>query len=229
MKYTTFNNNVALAEQVVNELSLLEPHSRVLIPSGSTPQWVYDALAATHVAQHLTFFALDEWVNVPSESDGSCLSMINHDFVRKCTQPVKLIHFDPYASTEQNITHYESALNGEEFDYVILGVGMNGHIGLNEPGVSFDEDYLQTQLDDVTINVASHKYFSGKVTLTEGITVGLKKIIKAKKVIVIINHEAKRGIYQEIVNGDAHHTTIPAIYIKQFPQVNYYITKNLKG
>lgn len=229
MKCTAFDTNAALAEQVVSELQALKPHSRVLIPSGSTPRWIYDALAATKIAERLTFFALDEWINVPSESDGSCLSMINQDFVRKCAHPVQLIHFDPYASTEQNIAHYHTALNGEEFDYVILGVGMNGHIGLNEPGVSFDEDYLQTKLDEVTINVASHKYFSGDVTLTEGITVGLNKIIKAGKVIVIINHDAKKTIYQDIVNGDAQHTAIPAIYIKQFPQVNYYITKNLQG
>ncbi|MBJ9241187.1 glucosamine-6-phosphate deaminase [Citrobacter freundii] len=229
MKCTAFDNNAALAEQVVSELQALKPHSRVLIPSGSTPRWIYDALAATKIAERLTFFALDEWINVPSESDGSCLSMINQDFVRKCAHPVQLIHFDPYASTEQNIAHYNTALNGEEFDYVILGVGMNGHIGLNEPGVSFDEDYLQTKLDEVTINVASHKYFSGDVTLTEGITVGLNKIIKAGKVIVIINHDAKKTIYQDIVNGDAQHTAIPAIYIKQFPHVNYYITKNLQG
>ena len=229
MKCTAFDTNAALAEQVVSELQALKPHSRVLIPSGSTPRWIYDALAATTIAERLTFFALDEWINVPSESDGSCLSMINQDFVRKCAHPVQLIHFDPYASTEQNIAHYNTALNGEEFDYVILGVGMNGHIGLNEPGVSFDEDYLQTKLDEVTINVASHKYFSGDVTLTEGITVGLNKIIKAGKVIVIINHDAKKTIYQDIVNGDAQHTAIPAIYIKQFPHVNYYITKNLQG
>lgn len=229
MKCTAFDTNAALAEQVVSELQALKPHSRVLIPSGSTPRWIYDALAATKIAERLTFFALDEWINVPSESDGSCLSMINQDFVRKCAHPVQLIHFDPYASTEQNIAHYHTALNGEEFDYVILGVGMNGHIGLNEPGVSFDEDYLQTKLDEVTINVASHKYFSGDVTLCEGITVGLNKIIKAGKVIVIINHDAKKTIYQDIVNGDAQHTAIPAIYIKQFPHVNYYITKNLQG
>lgn len=229
MKCTAFDTNAALAEQVVSELQALKPHSRVLIPSGSTPRWIYDALAATKIAERLTFFALDEWINVPSESDGSCLSMINQDFVRKCAHPVQLIHFDPYASTEQNIAHYNTALNGEEFDYVILGVGMNGHIGLNEPGVSFDEDYLQTKLDEVTINVASHKYFSGDVTLTEGITVGLNKIIKAGKVIVIINHDAKKTIYQDIVNGDAQQTAIPAIYIKQFPHVNYYITKNLQG
>lgn len=229
MKCTAFDTNAALAEQVVSELQALKPHSRVLIPSGCTPRWIYDALAATKIAERLTFFALDEWINVPSESDGSCLSMINQDFVRKCAHPVQLIHFDPYASTEQNIAHYNTALNGEEFDYVILGVGMNGHIGLNEPGVSFDEDYLQTKLDEVTINVASHKYFSGDVTLTEGITVGLNKIIKAGKVIVIINHDAKKTIYQDIVNGDAQHTAIPAIYIKQFPHVNYYITKNLQG
>lgn len=229
MKCTTFDTNTALADQVVSELSTLKPHSRVLIPSGSTPRWVYDALAATPTARHLTFFALDEWVNVPSESDGSCLSMINQDFVHKCPYPVRLVHFNPFASTAENIALYETALNGEEFDYVILGVGMNGHIGLNEPGVPFDEDYLQTQLDELTINVASTKYFSGDVTLTEGITVGLNKIIKAGKVIVIINHETKKQVYQDIVNGDALNTPVPAIYIKQFPQVNYYITKNLQG
>lgn len=229
MKSTAFDTNAALAEQVVSELAALKPHSRVLIPSGSTPQWIYDALAATDIAERLTFFALDEWVNVPSDSDGSCLSMINQDFVHKCAHPVQLIHFDPDASTEQNIAHYNAALNGEEFDYVILGVGMNGHIGLNEPGVAFDADYLQTKLDDVTIKVASNKYFSGDVTLTEGITVGINKILKAGKVIVVINHEAKKEIYQEIVHIDAQHTLIPAIYIKQFPQVHYYITKNLQG
>lgn len=229
MKCTTFENNAALAEQVVSELSALKPHSRVLIPSGSTPRAVYAAMAATNIAERLTFYALDEWVNVPSESDGSCLSMINQDFVHKCAHPVQLIHFDPYASMKQNVDHYNAALNGEEFDYVILGVGMNGHIGLNEPGVSFDEDYLQTKLDDVTVNVASQKYFSGDVTLTEGITVGLNKIIKAEKVVVIINHETKKEIYQHIVNGDARNTQVPAIYLKQFPHIQYYITKNLEG
>lgn len=138
---------------------------------------------------------------MPSESDGSCLNMINQDFVHKCAYPVRLVHFNPFASTAQNIAHYQTALNGEEFDYVILGVGMNGHIGLNEPGVPFDEDYLQTQLDDVTINVASHKYFSGDVTLTEGITVGLNKIIKAGKVIVIINHDTKKIFIRRLLTA----------------------------
>lgn len=229
MKTTTFSNNPALAAQVVSELAELKPNSRILIPSGSTPRWIYDALATTTIAKDHTFFALDEWVNVPSDLDGSCLSMINADFVHKCQHPVQLVHFDPFAATEQNIAMYNAALEGQEFDYVILGVGMNGHIGLNEPGVTFDADYLQTELDDITIKVASSKYFSGDVTLTEGITVGLNKIVKAKKVIVIINNENKKGVYQDIVNGDALNTNIPAVYIKKFPQVHYYITKDLQG
>ncbi len=229
MNCSTFDNNPALAQQVVAELSTLKPHSRVLIPSGSTPRWIYQALAKTHIAENLTFFALDEWVNVPAESDGSCLSMINQDFTHQCPHPVKLVHFDPFASKEQNIALYNDALGGEEFDYVILGVGMNGHIGLNEPGVSFDEDYLQAKLDEITIKVASNKYFSGDVTLTEGITVGLNKILKAKKIIIIINNEEKQSVYRDIVKGDAHNTIVPAVYMKQFPQVSYYITKNIEG
>ncbi|MGL5600286.1 MAG: 6-phosphogluconolactonase [Silvania sp.] len=229
MKTVIFKDNNALAQQIVAELSILKPGARVLIPSGSTPRWVYEALAKTNIAENLTFFALDEWLKVPVEMDGSCLSMINEDFINKCQHPVKLVHFDPFYTREQNVAVYEAALDGAEFDYVILGVGMNGHIGLNEPGVELNADYLVTKLDDITIDVASRKYFSGAVTLEEGMTVGLNKIIKAEKVIVIINNEDKKPIYQEIVKGDAQNSRVPAVYIKQFPKVNYYITENIEG
>lgn len=229
MKTVTFKDNDALAQQIVAELSALKPGARVLIPSGSTPRWVYAALATTDIAEHLTFFALDEWLKVPVEREGSCLSMINKDFINKCQYPVKLIHFDPFYTREQNIAVYEAALDGAEFDYVILGVGMNGHIGLNEPGVDFNADYLVTKLDDITIDVASRKYFSGAVILSEGMTVGLNKIINADKVVVIINNENKKSVYQEIVKGDAQSSNVPAVYIKQFPGVNYYITENIEG
>lgn len=229
MNKTIFNDNDALAQQVVKELSQLKPNSRVLIPSGGTPRWIFKTLAGTDIANKLTFFALDEWLKVPSEMDGSCLSMINEDFVHRCSQPVKLVHFDPFQTRQQNIDIYETALNGAEFDYVILGVGMNGHIGLNEPGVDFTADYLVTKLDDVTIHVASKKYFSDDVTLSEGMTVGLNKIIKAAKVIIVINSEEKKNVYQEIVAVDPVSSNVPAIYLKQFPEINYYITKNIEG
>lgn len=229
MKTTIFKDNNALAQQVVAELSTLKLGARVLIPSGSTPHWIYDVLSTTSFTKNLTFFALDEWLKVPSEMDGSCLSMINADFINQCPHPVKLIHFDPFYTKEQNVAIYESVLNGAEFDYVILGVGMNGHIGLNEPGVDLNADYLVTKLDDLTIEVARKKYFSGTVALSEGMTVGINKIIKSKKIIVIVNNEAKKDIYREVVNGNPQNTNLPAVYIKQFSNVNYYITENIEG
>lgn len=228
MNISVFSDNEALARQVVSEIAQLPAGARILIPSGSTPRAIFGALAATPLVSQHTFFALDEWLNVPAEMDGSCLSMINADLVGPSPYPVDLVHFNAFDSQQQNIAHYQAALAGAEFDYVILGIGMNGHIGLNEPGVDFSADYLVTQLDDITIEVASRKYFSGTVKLSQGMTVGIGKIVKAKQVIVVVNNPDKSPIFRQIEAGDANDTVIPSVYLKQFDHVNYYITQNIE-
>ena len=60
-------------------------------------------------------------------------------------------------------------------DMMLLGAGMNGHLGLNEPGTSFDL-YSHIVFLDETTKIVGQKYFSGKVNLTAGITLGIRYI-----------------------------------------------------
>jgi 6-phosphogluconolactonase/glucosamine-6-phosphate isomerase/deaminase len=82
----------------------------------------------------------------------------------------------------------------------LLGAGMNGHLGLNEPGTPFDLYSHIVNLDDTTKKVGQ-KYFSGKVDLTMGITLGLKYIMEARMVILQLNGERKAEIVKKLIES----------------------------
>jgi 6-phosphogluconolactonase/glucosamine-6-phosphate isomerase/deaminase len=65
-------------------------------------------------------------------------------------------------------------------DLMLVGVGMNGHIGFNEPGVSIDNYTHVVDLDETTQKVGQ-KYFDQATELKQGITLGLKHFLHSKK------------------------------------------------
>ena len=86
-------------------------------------------------------------------------------------------------------------------DLMIVGIGMNGHIGFNEPGVSFDNYSHVIDLDDTTVSVGQ-KYFKTAVSLQKGITLGLKHLQESKKVLLLANGTKKAGVIKKTVEGE---------------------------
>jgi 6-phosphogluconolactonase/glucosamine-6-phosphate isomerase/deaminase len=78
---------------------------------------------------------------------------------------------------------------------------MNGHIGFNEPGVSFDNYSHVINLDESTISVGQ-KYFQSATTLQQGITLGLKHLQQSKKVLLLANGSKKAGVIKRTVESD---------------------------
>ena len=83
-------------------------------------------------------------------------------------------------------------------DVMLLGVGMNGHLGLNEPGGDFSEYAKVVELDPVTMRVGQ-KYFSSQTRLTRGITLGVHHIFDAKRVILQVGGAHKAEIVERFV------------------------------
>jgi len=86
-------------------------------------------------------------------------------------------------------------------DLMIVGIGMNGHIGFNEPGVLFDNYSHVIDLDNTTVSVGQ-KYFKTAVSLQKGITLGLRHLLESKKVLLIANGEKKSGVIKKTVEGE---------------------------
>jgi 6-phosphogluconolactonase/glucosamine-6-phosphate isomerase/deaminase len=83
---------------------------------------------------------------------------------------------------------------------MVVGIGMNGHIGFNEPGTSFDNLSHVIELDEITKSVGQ-KYFSEQVELSKGITIGFKHLLQAKKVFLMANGSKKADVIKKTLEG----------------------------
>jgi len=212
MQLKIYKDHQSLSDAAANDIIELvknKPNAVVCMASGETPRLTCKLLVEKVIKDKvdlsgITFIGLDEWVGIPPENEGSC-----HYFFQ--TEIFKPLHF----SSSQ--VHLFDALSGnldEEcrkadmviaekggIDLMIVGIGMNGHIGFNEPGVSFDNYAHVIDLDETTITVGQ-KYFKTPVTLQKGITLGLKHLQQSKKVLLLANGTKKAAVIKKTVEGE---------------------------
>jgi glucosamine-6-phosphate isomerase len=221
--YKDYQELSAEAAAEVIGLITKKPEAVICLASGDTPRLTCQLITAAALKEKTdlskcTFIGLDEWVGIPPENEGSC----RHFFETLLLKP---LNFSP----EQ--THLFDArskdLKGEcrkmdnlilekgGIDLMIVGVGMNGHIGFNEPGTSFDNYCHVIDLDDTTITVGQ-KYFKEPVQLKQGITLGLKHLQQSKKVLLIANGAKKAEVIRETMEGEINNR-FPATVIRTHP------------
>ena len=98
-------------------------------------------------------------------------------------------------------------------DLMIVGIGMNGHIGFNEPGTPFNILSHVAELDGTTKSVGQ-KYFKEKIILHQGITIGLRHLLNAKKVFLIADGTRKAAVIKKTVEGEVNEN-FPASIMQQ--------------
>lgn len=176
-------------------------NSLVCLASGHTPIGVFEELAKEVKENDLdlsgcTFLSLDEWVGIDPYDTGSSLTMLKRD----CFEPLGLQpHQTEYFHVEVNDLEKECERinslierNGG-LDIMLVGVGTNGHIGMNEPGTSFDA-YAHISILAEETKTVGQKYFSKPTALSLGITLGLRHLREARLPIVMASGEKKAAI-----------------------------------
>ena len=106
------------------------------------------------------------------------------------------------------------------FDIILLGMGMNGHLALNEPGTPFDSTVHTTQLDPITKEVGK-KYFEDTPQLSGGVTIGLGDMAKSRDVLLIVFGEKKREIIQKLLDSEPT-VDLPASFLKTLPHARVW-------
>ena len=195
----------AAADLVVAQIKK-KPESVLCFPSGESPLIVLEYLV--HYGKEKVidfdrcrFVGLDEWVGMNEKVEGSC----KHFMYSKFFNPLKIkgeqiIFFDGMAcDLDEECRKMDQYIkeNGP-VDLMMVGLGMNGHIGLNEPGTDFALYSHQAVLDPVTVNVAQ-KYFQKSTTLSGGITLGLQHFMEAETAVLIVSGEKKSAILKEVL------------------------------
>jgi galactosamine-6-phosphate isomerase len=209
MKLEVFPNSDVLAEKVADYiLNLLEekPNATLVLTSGSTPIKTYHILAQKAKKELFSkafIIGLDEWVGIGPKSEGSCRYIVEQNLLI------------PLGVSEKQYTFFDSLTSNLDsecqrvdqiifdrggLDFILVGIGLNGHIGLNEPGSSFMSYCQVTLLEEITINTGQ-KYFNTQTPLTQGITVGLKHLTQSKSAMIIAGGESKAAIIKKTIDS----------------------------
>ena len=185
-----------------------KPNLVLCMASGSTPALTCDMLVQKLKEEQIdyskfTFLGLDEWVGLPPTNTGSC----NYFFHKKIFEPIKLSSsqyflFNAMADDLKSECSKMDKVIADKggIDIMIVGIGMNGHIGFNEPGTSFAGLSHVAALDEITKSVGQ-KYFDGPVELGKGITIGFGHLMNTKKVFLMANGSKKAEVIKKTIEG----------------------------
>jgi len=219
MQLKIYKDYHTLSEAAANEIVDLvknKPNAVLCLASGDTPRLTCKLFAEKAIKEkldlsHITFIGLDEWVNIQQENEGSCHYFFHHEIFNPLHFSSAQIHlFNAMSgSLEDECRKMDTAIFEKGgIDLMIVGIGMNGHIGFNEPGVSFDNYSHVIDLDETTISVGQ-KYFKTAVSLQKGITLGLRHLQESKKVLLLANGTKKAEVIKKTVEGEIN-SSFPA-------------------
>lgn len=201
----------------------------ICVASGDSPAGIYQNFVERVQHNELdirnwTFLGLDEWVGLNGNDEGSCRYHLNAQlFSPLKINDDRICFFDGAAADlmEQcQITEATIQKHGG-IELAILGLGMNGHIGMNEPNTAASTRSHIIELDPITAQVGQ-KYFQTPQTLSKGITLGIGTLLEAKTIILIVNGEKKAAIVKQVLNGEISEK-IPASILRMHPNCFMYL------
>ena len=201
--------------------------ARICLATGGSPERMYEIFAETINKENIdisnvTFVKLDEWYDVEEDAPFTCNVFIKEKLLNKLNcQPKEVIAFQTQGDDfEEDCARIQNYLNKHPLDVMILGLGMNGHLGLNEPSEYLTLDAHIAALSETT---KTHDMATGK-ELTRGITIGMKGIFEAKSVLMLVCGGRKEEAFKNFMSRNIS-TTTPASFLWLHPNCNTIIDR----
>lgn len=214
------------AANIIAAQITLKPDGVIGLATGSTPEGTYAKLVEKYKAGDLDFSQistvnLDEYRGLEKTNDQSY-----HYFMQK--------HLFDHVNVREGVTHVPDGTNPdaaracEEYEEIIrnlggidlqlLGLGNNGHIGFNEPSSEFTKVTNCVDLTQSTIEANARFFTSIDDVPTQAYTMGIGTIMKAKKILVVVNGEGKADIVAKAFFGPVT-PEVPASILQLHPDV----------
>ncbi len=229
MKFYTVENYEKLSRQAANLISaqvIMKPNSVLGLATGSSPLGVYRQLIDWYNKGDLDFsevtsINLDEYVGLDEENDQSYRYFMQNNFFNHIN--IKRENtFVPNGCAEdadRECAEYDARIERVGgIDLQLLGIGLDGHIGFNEPADIFVKETHVVDLHESTIRANARFFENEDQVPKQAITMGMVSIMQAKKVLLIANGKAKKEIVEKAFFGPIT-PTIPASILQLHPDL----------
>ena len=209
MQLKIYANDHALADaasDMIIAAVATKPTALLCFATGDSPKLTYQLVVQKAESQNIDFtkcfiIGLDEWMNIEPGNSGTCHYFLHQYLLDPLGIHSSRVHlFDGLTKDEQRECEKMNQLIKDlgGIDLMVVGVGMNGHIGFNEPGTAENSETHVAVLDDTTRTVGK-KYFQTAVPITRGITLGLKQVMEARTVLMIANGKKKAPVIRRLL------------------------------
>lgn len=227
MKITIAKNerefDVTAAWRIITQM-LEKPNSVIGLSTGQTTINMHAIVSEIYAkypfdVSGITLFNVDELTNLPREYSGSCYTMILNQIAGPLGIPEENFIMPPTLSddfeSEAKLFEQKLAARGGA-DLQMLGLGANGHIGINQPGTPFESETWVSPMDpDFEARVRRETKVPDDHILG-GLTRGIKNIMHTRKLILIVKGAHKAEMVKKSVLGPVT-TDIPASVVQLHP------------
>lgn len=236
MKFITVDTYEKLSRQAANIISaqvILKPDSVLGLATGSSPLGAYKQLIEWYEKGDIDFSKvvsvnLDEYVGLDGTNEQSYRYFMNKNFFEH-------INIDMGNTFVPNGCAVDLAGEGKRYDEHIaelggidlqlLGIGLDGHIGFNEPDKYFVKSTHVVDLHESTIKANSRFFANIDEVPKRAITMGMVSIMQAKKILLIASGKEKRDILGKAFYGPIT-PEIPASILQLHPDITVIYSEN---
>ena len=229
MKFIKVDNYDKLSRQAANIISaqvIIKPDSVLGLATGSSPVGIYRQLIDWYNKGDIDFgevtsINLDEYVGLTEHDEQSYRyfmqdNLFDHINIRRENTYVPN---GCAADLEKECAEYDARIERMGgIDLQLLGIGLDGHIGFNEPADVFVKNTHVVDLHDSTIRANARFFNSVDEVPRQAVTMGMVSILQAKKILLIANGKAKKEILEKAFFGPIT-PAIPASILQLHPDI----------
>jgi glucosamine-6-phosphate deaminase len=213
------------ASEIVIDQIKKKPNTVLGLATGSTPLKLYSNLVSAYEKKEISFkhilsYNLDEYIGIDRNHSQSYYQYMHQHLFSLVDMNEENIHIpnNDVTRIDEIAELYNKDLNKHQIDLQILGIGSNGHIGFNEPGTPLGNETFIVELDEQTRKDNKRFFKSLNEVPKYAITMGIKNIMRSKKIILMASGIEKADAIYQMINGRVT-DELPASVLQLHPDV----------
>ena len=211
------------AWRIIGEI-LARPEAVIGLSTGKTTKNIHAVISDIYRqypfdVSRVTLFGVDEITNVPQTYKGACYTMLKTQLIHPLGLAETQFLMPPTVSDdpEKECRLFQQAIEAKGgIDLQVLGLGENGHLGFNQPGTPFESETWVSNMDDALEARIRKETNTPPGIKLGGLTLGLRTIMHARKIIIAAKGKAKAGIVRQMLAGPIT-TAVPASILQLHP------------
>ncbi len=219
------------AFEVVVAVVKQNPNAVLGCATGTTPLGLYANMIKDHKENGTSYkqiktVNLDEYAGLDITSDQSYVYFMRENLFKHLDMDLDNTNIENGKAVDKakECARYNALLDELQQDVQILGIGSNGHIAFNEPGTAFGSETHVVDLTESTIKDNSRLFEREEDVPRQAFTMGLKNIMRAKKIVLLANGSNKADAVYEMINGEVTEA-LPASVLQLHPDCTVIIDK----